>query len=521
MPNTVKRLNYYDHQFLRAGDFSDEQTYHLTMRRLHNSSLHTWGIGQGLQVALATGGTGTKVTVSAGVAIDSAGREIVLPSDTDLELGGVAAGSTVIVTIAYGEQQSDPATDAAGPGNTRMTELPTLSFSTAAPSDTSMTLILGRVPRTAAGLGAVDGSNRKQAGVVLGNDLTLNSLTLKKDGIAQANWPILSCSAGNLATLGNAGLIVNGNVGIGAASATNELHIRKDVSGQLGPKLMLMNGAGNAGASAAIDFSGYDSGGQAPASRIQGVDDGRFSAHLTFSSKRPGANNNPLSESMRLNSDGNLGIGVNATKAKLEVNGAIGNTVGMFGETQGMALVAAYPTIGFNSYFNGAWKTISPGRCGAIDVRQDDGSMNFYVDPATATAADQGIALQPHLSIHPDGKLTSPMWRAFQVMDQRQGPLPQSAPLGSAGGTLVIIFSGSGFHAAGGNIGINLALDGQVKGTTRCCTNEKESHKAFTTNILVVPNIAAGAHTITLTPLPGTLTDVNDWFNISVLELPF
>lgn len=46
MPGTVKRLNYYDHQFLRAPDFTDEQHYHLGMRRLHNSSLHTWGIVQ-------------------------------------------------------------------------------------------------------------------------------------------------------------------------------------------------------------------------------------------------------------------------------------------------------------------------------------------------------------------------------------------------------------------------------------------------------------------------------------------
>lgn len=219
MPNTVKRLNYYNHQFLRAPDFSDEQNYHLTMRRLHNSSLHTWGIVQGLQVALASGGTGTAVTVNAGVAIDSAGREMVLPSDTNLELGGVAAGTTVIVTITYNEQQSDPTTEAGGPGNTRITEMPAVSFSTTPPGDSTMTLILARVPRTATGLGAVDGSDRKQAGVVLGNDLTINTLTLKKDGVAQANWPALSCGAASQAAL-NAGLVVSGNVGIGTTSPT-------------------------------------------------------------------------------------------------------------------------------------------------------------------------------------------------------------------------------------------------------------------------------------------------------------
>lgn len=141
MANTVKRLNYYDHQFLRVPDFTDEQDYHLSMRRLHNSALHTWGIVQGLQVTLAGGGTGTAVTVNAGVAIDSTGREIVLPADTNLELGGEAVG-TLFITITYDEQQSDPTTEAGGPGNTRVTELPKPSFSTAAPTDASMTLIL-------------------------------------------------------------------------------------------------------------------------------------------------------------------------------------------------------------------------------------------------------------------------------------------------------------------------------------------------------------------------------------------
>src|SRR5271165_792914 len=98
MTNTVKRLNYYDHQFLRAPDFSDEQNYHLGMRRLHNSSMHTWGIVQGMQVTLTSGGAGTAVTVSSGVALDSAGRELVLASDTNLELGGIAAGTTLYIT---------------------------------------------------------------------------------------------------------------------------------------------------------------------------------------------------------------------------------------------------------------------------------------------------------------------------------------------------------------------------------------------------------------------------------------
>jgi hypothetical protein len=225
MANTVKRVNYYDHQFLRAPDFVDEQNYHLNSRRLHNSTLHTWGIVQGLTVSVASGGTGTAVTVTAGMAIDSAGREIILPADTNLELGGETAGSAPIITIAYSEVQSDPTTEAGGPGNTRISEIPNLSFTEVTPADRSVTLILARVPRTNTGLGAVDASDRKQAGVVLGSNLTVNTLTLSKDGIAQANWPALSCSGANQAVLANAGLSLLGPVSIGPAAADRSLSI--------------------------------------------------------------------------------------------------------------------------------------------------------------------------------------------------------------------------------------------------------------------------------------------------------
>jgi len=201
MADVVKRLNYFDHQFLRAQDFNDEQKYHLSMRRRLNAVLHTWGIAQGLTLSVAAGGTGTAVTVTAGVAIDSLGQEIVLTADTNLELGGVAANSAVYITIAYKEQQSDPTTEAGGEGNTRWTEQPQLVFSTTAPADASMALVLGKVPRTATGLGAIDSSDRKPAGVVVSPELTVNSVTLKKDGVAQAAWPKLSCPAANQAAL--------------------------------------------------------------------------------------------------------------------------------------------------------------------------------------------------------------------------------------------------------------------------------------------------------------------------------
>jgi len=501
MPNTVKRLNYFDHQFLRAPDFSDEQNYHLSMRRLHNSSMHTWGIVQGLQVTLTSGGTGTAVTVSSGVALDSGGRELVLASDTNLELGGIAAGTTLYITIAYDEQESDRTPEAGVPGNTRITELPKLSFSKDVPLDPSTTLILAKVPRTSTGLGAVDGSDRKQAGVVLGSDLTINTLTLKKDGVAQPNWPVLSCSAANQAAFANAGLTISGSVGIGTATPGFKL----DVSDRIRVR------QGSAPSAGVWLFQSQPAADRAFVGMASDNAVGFF-----------GATGGSWGLAMDTTS-GNVGVGTTSpSKAKLQVDGMVGNTVAMFGSGgQGMSLVASWPNVGFNCYFNGSWKAISPGWAGNIDVNQSDGTMNFYVNAARAGAADAALTPQPRLTIRPDGKLSSSMWRATQVMNQVQGALPKSVGFSSGGGTLVIIYSGTGWRQGAGNVGMNLLLDNVVVSTTRSWTNESQSHKAFTTNIHVQANVAAGNHTIALTVIPETVTDVNDWFNVTVLEMPF
>jgi len=91
-----------------------------------------------------------------------------------------------------------------------------------------------------------------------------------------------------------------GHVGLGTVTPASSLHLSKSVAAGLGPVLTLMNSAGAAGAGAAIDFSGYNTQGQAASARIQSLDDGSFSSHLVFSTKRPGANTNPLVEALRI-----------------------------------------------------------------------------------------------------------------------------------------------------------------------------------------------------------------------------
>jgi Chaperone of endosialidase len=107
--------------------------------------------------------------------------------------------------------------------------------------------------------------------------------------------------SGNRMSITSAGL-----VGIGTTNPYTALHIRKDVSGALGPSLTLMNGGGSAGAGGSVDFDGYDSGSNLPSARIQSLDDNSFSSNLTFLTRAPGSPSNGLVEQVRISDFGSL-----------------------------------------------------------------------------------------------------------------------------------------------------------------------------------------------------------------------
>src|ERR1700722_5947982 len=96
----VKRLNYFNHQFLDEKDFKDEQAYHIQMRRPHNRVLYRWGIAEGLT---ARHHGEPSVTVEPGVAFDSEGREIGLTSAVTREVAHAGGSGPAFVTIEYVE----------------------------------------------------------------------------------------------------------------------------------------------------------------------------------------------------------------------------------------------------------------------------------------------------------------------------------------------------------------------------------------------------------------------------------
>jgi len=103
------------------------------------------------------------------------------------------------------------------------------------------------------------------------------------------------------------------------------------------------------------------------------------------------------------------------------------------------------------------------------------------------------------------------------------GPLPiTSGSFATSGGTLVLFYSGSGYRAAGsGMIGMDILLDGSYVDTTGIYANYALMHLPFVAKQWVVSGIGAGSHTISLTAMAGTLSDSNDIYNVTVMELPY
>jgi hypothetical protein len=80
----IKRLRFYEQQFLRAKDFQDEQAYHIEMRHRHLIAHHTWGVVVGLNFQWDE--ESQICAVQPGLAVDGFGREIVVffPEPLDL-----------------------------------------------------------------------------------------------------------------------------------------------------------------------------------------------------------------------------------------------------------------------------------------------------------------------------------------------------------------------------------------------------------------------------------------------------
>jgi hypothetical protein len=165
--SAIDRIRFYDGEFLRAFDFSDEQTYHVEMRRRLNRYLHLCGIVQGLTMVSPSGSY--EVSIMPGMAIDAFGREIYVYApytlgDSDVTNNRITSKNTYDVWLRYQKSPGTPPSSGYGNCNqanqyTRWVE----SF--------SVTLLLSpSTPFSTPGFADVDSDDpsQDQVGVLLG-----------------------------------------------------------------------------------------------------------------------------------------------------------------------------------------------------------------------------------------------------------------------------------------------------------------------------------------------------------------
>ena len=107
---SFERNNYFYGKLLTSRDFEDEQNYMNNKRRLINRVRHGAGIVYGLDVVAVDE---SSVVIQSGLALDSSGREIVVPSTQVVKLSTIRGysdlkTSSVCLGIAYAEEKTEP-----------------------------------------------------------------------------------------------------------------------------------------------------------------------------------------------------------------------------------------------------------------------------------------------------------------------------------------------------------------------------------------------------------------------------
>ncbi len=152
-------MRYFTGQVLSVDDLRAEQEYHRSMRYLHNR-LHGSGVVSGLDVEVA----GSDLHVGPGLAIDAAGREIVLAERVCVDASPVTREEARNLHVTWDEQADRPVPGPQGETvYTRWVEMPRLSLDLPgkAPDDG---LFLARVTRGSNGALRVDVSHRPGLG---------------------------------------------------------------------------------------------------------------------------------------------------------------------------------------------------------------------------------------------------------------------------------------------------------------------------------------------------------------------
>jgi hypothetical protein len=112
------------------------------------------------------------------------------------------------------------------------------------------------------------------------------------------------------------------------------------------------------------------------------------------------------------------------------------------------------------------------------------------------------------------------LFSGFSAFDNVTASYPHtSAPFDSRGGTLLISVSASAFATVDGMLGIDIKIDGNPVGVIEMY-GETGIHEMLSRMVLV-PNIATGSHTLSMTLRANTSADTDDRVSAIVIEMPF
>jgi hypothetical protein len=100
------------------------------------------------------------------------------------------------------------------------------------------------------------------------------------------------------------------------------------------------------------------------------------------------------------------------------------------------------------------------------------------------------------------------------VINAQSGPLPLQGSFNAESDLTMILFvSGSAWTTNPGTwAGCEVLLDGTTLDVVAVYCNEANSHRALIPTLFPI-NVGFGSHTISLSPLDGSSTDDNDYFN--------
>ncbi len=346
-----KRPRYFDGQFLVDQDFIDEQKYHLDRARRHSALLHVSGIAEGLTISP---GSDFKITVESGVAVDGAGRQVVVAADQTVDLKSFASGATtkVDLLLAYQRAAADIQQEQGSADYTRWDERPFIQAVAAgqavyAPSPDELKgrfegqylpIPLARLTVTTQGI-EVDNSVRQYSGLRLpGPAAASPTLRAGVNGRAEFSEELRIRKA----------LLVDGGLGIGTTEPKQKLHvvgpILADEDGQLKDWLELW---------------------PTDSALIAKSDNPIRFGHAS----QPNAQD--WSEKLRIGTNGNVGIGTPDPKARLQIKQL---TV----LDEGATANGAWANVGSNAYYDGTWKRVDPTKAGvSLHLNADGDGQEF------------------------------------------------------------------------------------------------------------------------------------------------